>query len=266
LCAAQKNQGQFYQKHLQFRFYHRICVKQSKTQTDRETTAEYSAFRFYDNMEEDLAVNAAPDKQQEMEMGEDKPQGRVFQPGRPRSEKSRKAILDATRRLLTHMPLSELSIEAIAKKAKVGKTTIYRWWPNKASIAMEAFLEQPGVQNIVPTTATSSDAVVKQLESLIRQLRGQNGRIIAGIIAESQSNADVLDLLYDKFLKERISPLYEHLEKGMANGEFRKDLNTEIALDMLVGPLFMRVLSGEHGIDNNFAENYPRQALNALSA
>lgn len=195
---------------------------------------------------------------------ENEESGRVFQAGRPRSEKSRKAILDATRRLLTHMPLSELSIEAIAKKAKVGKTTIYRWWPNKASVVMEAFLEQPGVQNIVPTTANASDAIVRQLESLIRQLRGQNGRIIAGIIAESQSSGDVLDLLYDKFLKERITPLYEAVEEGKKNGEFNKDVNTEIALDMLVGPLFMRVLSGEHGIDDHFASNFPKQALNAL--
>lgn len=191
---------------------------------------------------------------------------RVFQPGRPRSEKSRKAILDSTRRLLTHMPLSELSIEAIAKKAKVGKTTIYRWWPNKASVAMEAFLEQPGVQNIVPTTATAQDAIKKQLESLIRQLRGQNGRIIAGIIAESQSSNEVLDLLYEKFLKERVTPLYEKVEEGIKNGEFRSDIDIEIALDILVGPLFMRVLSGEHGMDNNFAENYPTQAVNALLA
>ena len=189
---------------------------------------------------------------------------RIFQAGRPRSEKSRKAILDATRRLLTHMPLAELSIEAIAKKAGVGKTTIYRWWPSKAAVAMEAFLEQPAVQNIIPTTASCNDAIKKQLESLIRQLRGQNGRIIAGIIAESQGNPEVLDLLYEKFLKDRIGPLYEKIEEGKANGEFNPTINTEIALDMLVGPLFLRVLSGEHGIDNNFAENYPPQALLAL--
>lgn len=189
---------------------------------------------------------------------------REFHPGRPRSEKSRKAILDATRRLLTHMPLGDLSIEAIAKKAKVGKTTIYRWWPSKAAIAMDSFLEQPGVQNIIPTTATPAEAIERQLESLIRQLRGQNGRIIAGIIAESQGSAAVLDLLYDKFLKDRISPLYDHIEKGKADGIFKTELNTEIALDMLVGPLFLRVLSGEHGIDSGFADAYPAQALLAL--
>lgn len=187
-----------------------------------------------------------------------------FKPGRPRSEKARKAILDSTRRLLTHTPLGELSIEAIAKKAKVGKTTIYRWWPNKAAVAMEALTTQPGLQNIVPSSATPTDAIVHQLENMVRQLRGQNGRIVAGIIAESQSNEEVLDLLYDKFLKERVEVLYEKIETGKASGEFRNDLDTDIAIDILMGPLFLRVLSGEHGMDNSFAERYPSQAVKAL--
>jgi AcrR family transcriptional regulator len=186
--------------------------------------------------------------------------------GRPRSDKSRKAILDSTRRLLNSNSLSQLSIEAIANKAGVGKTTIYRWWPNKASIAMEAFLEQPGTQNILPTTATQAEAVTKQLESMIRQLRGQNGRIIAGIIAESQADASVLDLLYEKFLKERVGNLMRYVEAGKKNGEFNAELDTDIAMDMLLGPLFLRVLSGESALDNNFAEKYPRQALIALRA
>lgn len=186
--------------------------------------------------------------------------------GRPRSDKSRKAILDATRRLLSHMPMSEMSIEAIAKKAGVGKTTVYRWWPGKAAVAMEAFLEQPGIQNIVPTTPTAAEGVRRQLESLIRQLRGLNGRIIAGIIAESQSDGTVLDLLYEKFLKERVDVLWDRIEAGKLSGEFKKDLDTDIAIDMVLGPLFLRVLSGEHGIDNEFAEKYPQQVLLGLTA
>ena len=189
-----------------------------------------------------------------------------FKPGRPRSEKARKAILESTRRLLTHTSLGELSIEAIAKKAKVGKTTIYRWWPNKASVAMEAFLEQPGIQNIMPTTSSATDAILKQLESLVRQLRGQNGRIVAGIIAESQSDPEVLDLLYESYLKERVDFLYSKLEEGKKSGEFRTSLDAQIAIDMLLGPLFLRVLSGENAIDSTFADNYPTQAIEAIKA
>lgn len=189
-----------------------------------------------------------------------------FKPGRPRSEKSRKAILDATRRLLTHTSLGELSIESIAKKAKVGKTTIYRWWPNKAAVAMEAFLEQPGVQNIMPSSLSPTEAIKKQIENLIRHLKGQNGRIIAGIIAESQSDESVLDLMYEKFLKDRVGTLYTQFEKGQAEGLFAKDIDPDIAIDMMMGPLFMRVLSGENAIDNSFAERYPVQVVRALSA
>lgn len=188
-----------------------------------------------------------------------------FKPGRPRSEKARKAILDAARKLLAQGSMNDLSIEAIAKKAKVGKTTIYRWWPSKAAVAMEAFLEQPGVQNIVPTTATAGEAVQHQLESLIRQLRGQNGRIIAGIIAESQSDATVLDLMYERFLKDRVGNLYAAVERGQANGEFRV-IDLDLAVDMVLGPLFLRVLSGEHGIDPSFADRFPAQAVTLLRA
>jgi len=201
-------------------------------------------------------------EEMEGEVNDNRPAGA----GRPRSAHSRKAILDSTRKLLTRTPLQVLSIEAIAKKAGVGKTTIYRWWPTKAAVAMEAFLEQPGIQNIVPTTATSADAIMRQIESLIRQLRGQNGRIVAGIIAESQADPAVLDLLYEKFLKERVTFFHDQIEAGKKSGEFKPHIQTDIAIDMILGPLFLRVLSGEHGIDNDFAENYPHQIVAALVA
>ncbi|MBI4031724.1 MAG: TetR/AcrR family transcriptional regulator [Proteobacteria bacterium] len=186
--------------------------------------------------------------------------------GRPRSEPARKAILDATRKLLMHTPLLQISIESIARKAGVGKTTIYRWWPNKSSVAMEAFLEQPGLQHINPTTATAAEAIERLLENLIRQLRGHNGRIVAGIIAESQSDETVLDLLYEKFLKERVETLYSLIERGQKEGDFAINMDADIAIDMLLGPLFLRVLSGEHGISQDFAEKFPKQALMALKA
>ena len=91
-------------------------------------------------------------------MGEDQDIETAAKAGRPRSTKSRKSILEATRKLLTHQTMNELSIEAIAKKAGVGKTTIYRWWPNKAAVAMDAFLEQPGLQNIIPSNLGPAEA------------------------------------------------------------------------------------------------------------
>ena len=87
--------------------------------------------------------------------------------GRPRSEKSRRAILKATNSLLLYTSVQDLSIEAIAKKAKVGKTTIYRWWPNKTAVVMDALMSQPGLQKPLPTPSNNADAVRMQLDKLI---------------------------------------------------------------------------------------------------
>src|SRR5690606_26897196 len=95
-----------------------------------------------------------------------------FKAGRPRSEESRRAILDATRRLLTHVPIAKISIEAIAKKAGVGKTTIYRWWPNKQSVVMEAVFSQPGFQNMVPQAGNPTEGSTDKFQMLVRQHNG----------------------------------------------------------------------------------------------
>ncbi|MCB1556368.1 MAG: TetR/AcrR family transcriptional regulator [Alphaproteobacteria bacterium] len=212
------------------------------------------------------AAEAAFDMQNDFDQDQDQSAEQSSRAGRPRSEKARKKILEATRRLLTHMSMDELSIEAIAKKAKVGKTTIYRWWPNKAAVAMEAFLDQPGLANVLPSNAPPAAMIKHQLESLIRQLRGQNGKIIAGIIAESQSSEEILELMYESFLKDRVGTLYAQFAKGQESGAFNPEIDADIAIDMMMGPLFLRVLSGENAIDDSFAAQFPRQALLALAA
>ncbi|MCM2343128.1 MAG: TetR/AcrR family transcriptional regulator [Alphaproteobacteria bacterium] len=187
-------------------------------------------------------------------------------PGRPRSDKSREAILDATRKMLMHTPLRDISIEAVAKRAGVGKTTIYRWWPHKAALVMEAFLAQPGLQNILPTTPTADDALKVQLEKLIRQLRGQNGRIVANIIAEAQAEPEALALLNKSFMNERVENLRRHLSQGKDEGLFHAYLDIEMAIDQLLGPVFYRLLTNNDALDERFNAHYPEQAVNTLKA
>ncbi len=187
-------------------------------------------------------------------------------PGRPRSDKSRESILDATRKMLMHTPLRDISIEAIAKRAGVGKTTIYRWWPHKAALVMEAFLAQPGLQNILPTTPSADEALKVQLEKLIRQLRGQNGRIVANIIAEAQAEPEALRLLNENFLDERVGNLRRHLQEGKAEGLFNPHIDTEMAIDQLLGPVFYRLLTNPEALDERFNGHYPEQVVNTLRA
>lgn len=186
--------------------------------------------------------------------------------GRPRSEASRSAILDATRRLMTHTSVRDLSIEAIAKKAAVGKTTIYRWWPNKVAVVIEAFAEQLDMHMLVAGNESPRDNLIRQLDRLVKQLRGKNGKIIADLLAEAQSDAKVLDQFNRFYMESRRASLQQTIAAGQKSGDFSETLNTVIAVDMVLGPIILRLLSGEDAMNDDFAANYPMMAAHALGA
>ncbi len=188
-----------------------------------------------------------------------------FKAGRPRSEESRRAILDATRRLLTHMPISKISIEAIAKKAAVGKTTIYRWWPNKQAVVMEAVFNQPAFQNFMPQVSNPMDGIRGQVEKLVRQLNGKNGRIVAEIVGECQGDIETLKALVKNFFQDRYNSLAYYIQKGKHEGVFRESVDIEVAIDLILGPVIFRLMSGQ-AVDDAFSKKLGDMLKGALVA
>jgi len=185
--------------------------------------------------------------------------------GRPRSEKSHKAVMEATRKLLVQTSVQKLSIEAIAKKAGVGKTTIYRWWPNKSAVVMDAVLSQTNYNNTLATPRNAVEAVTTQLEKLARQLKGKNGRIVAEILGEAQSDPEGLKYFTQIFLQSRYDKLYSYIEGGKKTEEFSQDINTDIAIDIVLGPIFFRLISGQD-MDDDFIAEMTTLLLKALKA
>lgn len=184
--------------------------------------------------------------------------------GRPRSEKSRKAILNATNKLLLQTSVQELSIEAIAKKAKVGKTTIYRWWPNKTAVVMDALASQPGMQTPLPTASSHAEAIVMQLDKLIRMLDSHNGQTIAQLFSEAQADEQSQRIFNDNLLEPLMDAIKYSLQEGRRNGEFREDINDAMAVDMLCGPIFFRLMAHPKDLDDAFRSIYPGEAIQAL--
>src|SRR3954452_9192981 len=108
-----------------------------------------------------------------------------------RSETSRKAVLDAALELLGDTPpgpltLQRLSIEGIARHAGVSKMTIYRWWPNKASLVIDAFLENHIAQTPIAARGRAIDALRAHTVALTKVYAGSEGRLVAQLIAECQ--------------------------------------------------------------------------------
>ncbi len=185
--------------------------------------------------------------------------------GRPRSEKSRKAILNATNKLLLQTSVQELSIESIAKKAKVGKTTIYRWWPNKTAVVMDALANQPGMQTPLPTASSHKEAIMMQLDKLIRLVDSNNGKTIAQLFSEAQASEVSLEIFKDNLLEPLMDAIRYSIEEGQKNGEFRTDIDVSLAADILCGPIFFRLMAHAKDLDAEFHRKYPSEAIKILS-
>jgi AcrR family transcriptional regulator len=185
-------------------------------------------------------------------------------PGRPRSEISRRAILDATQALLEQLTVRELSIEGIAREAGVGKTTIYRWWPNKSAVVIDAFFDQIAPRMAPPPVDDAAEAIDRQTTRLANILRGPLGRIVAEVIAEGQSDPEVLEHFRESFLDHARGAARDTIAAGVKSGLFAKNVNLDAAVDLIYGPLYFRLLAGHRPVNRAFAKAVSDMAVQAL--
>jgi AcrR family transcriptional regulator len=174
-------------------------------------------------------------------------------PGRPRCDMTHKAVLRAAYDLLAEAGLGGFTIEGVASRSGVARTTIYRWWPSKGALAMEGFLEATAPDLAVYPTDSVTDDMQTLLRSFGRLLRGTPGRIIRGIIAEGQRDPETINALMAGFIGPRRAEVGAILARGMASGELRADLDIEIVLASLFGPIHLRMLLNE-GLDDAWVD------------
>ncbi|MEP9384936.1 TetR/AcrR family transcriptional regulator [Nocardioides sp. KR10-350] len=161
-------------------------------------------------------------------------------PGRRRSEASRRAILAAATRILAADGAAGLSMERIAREAGVGKQTIYRWWPGKVDVLMEALLEQVHVQVPVPDTGSLEGDL---REFLIASRRaGRLPRVadlLRALAAEAQVDEAYADRFREVFVSDRRSALGAILERYP---DQRVDVRVDTLLDVVFGVIWYRLL------------------------
>lgn len=175
-------------------------------------------------------------------------------PGRPRSEEARKAILRSTLKLLQEVGFPDLSIEAIAGDADVGKATVYRWWPNKAAVVADAFSLSAYDELRFPDTGSVRSDVSIQMKQLVRVLRGKRGRIVAALIGGGQSDSELIQAFRERFLTPRRMEAYETLRRGIRRGELPDDLDMDLLLDTLYGSIYMRFLIRQVSLTEQYVD------------
>jgi AcrR family transcriptional regulator len=163
-------------------------------------------------------------------------------PGRPRSEQARQAILRSTLKILGKNGFSDFKIEEVAARASVGKATVYRWWPNKGALIADAFASSTTRRLRFPDTGSVYTDMSQQMRQLIKVFRSRRGRIVSAILAAGQSDKDLIEAFRERFLWPRRREAYATLRRGIQRGELRKDLDPDLLLDSLYGPIYMRFL------------------------
>jgi AcrR family transcriptional regulator len=172
--------------------------------------------------------------------------------GRPRSEKTKNAILSAAYDLLLENGFGAVTIDKIAEKAGVSKATIYKWWPNKAAVVMDAFFDAAVERLPVPDTGSAMEDMIIQISNLSKFLLSREGKVINEIVAEGQYDQKLAETYREIYFKPRRLDSRYILERGISRGELRDDLDIELAMDLLFGPLFYRLLITGDMIDEEF--------------
>lgn len=163
--------------------------------------------------------------------------------GRPRSAEADRAIMEAIVDLLIEKGYREVTIEGVASRAGVAKTTIYRRWPSKAQMVVEAIV---GAGKECPVEAAGSlegEGVAAGLRGMIQGLScSRVAKIISGLAVEMPHNEELAEAVRERLMKPNRAALFEILERGIVSGELRAGLDLGLVADLLVGPVFFRLL------------------------
>src|SRR5882757_5581585 len=185
-------------------------------------------------------------------------------PGRPRSEESRTAVLRATSELMQEVGLRAMTTEAIATRSGASKATIYKWWPNKYAVAVEAFLSQMAVESADPDTGSAREDFRLALRGMVRFYTSESGRAYAQLVGEAQFDPQIGAELRDHLVGSRRQLVRAIWDRGVARGELRADVDPEVAIDLIFGPAMYRLVAGHAPLDDTAADAVVDAAMRGL--
>lgn len=163
--------------------------------------------------------------------------------GRPRSSTSSKAIVDATLDLLAEVGVGATSIEGIAARAGVAKTTIYRRWPDKESLICDAMAALKGPPPELPGTSLRDD-LLTMANASVRGRAAARFRKLYGCFIGEMSRHPALDERYRKTVIEpRRGVVRDLLRRAVQRGELRDDLDVDVMIEVVTAPLLHWLLN-----------------------
>lgn len=187
------------------------------------------------------------------------------QPSR-RSSRTHKAVLSAAIGLFEESGYSRMTIDAIADRAGASKATIYRWWPGKGAILLEALLSEVEADLAFPDTGSLREDLAAQLSALAHMLGETSlGQMTISLLGEAQHDAKLATAFRTGWLEPRRAAGREFLIRAIERGELRSDFDPEVVLDGLYGPVYLRLLFGHGPLDRPTIEALVDQVLQGIA-
>jgi AcrR family transcriptional regulator len=168
--------------------------------------------------------------------------------GRTRDEDAKQRILDATIELIGTQGQGKVRIDDIAELATVGKQTIYRWWPTRNALVLDALLDRTLKETPFKNTADARKDFRDHLRDVAKLFASPTGRLICDMLADAQTSPEVAEEFRTRFWQPRRNLSLARLQQSINEGEVRADVPVEAALDALYSPLWVRLLIGHQPI------------------
>jgi AcrR family transcriptional regulator len=174
-------------------------------------------------------------------------------------------VLRATSELLLEVGVRAMTTEEIAKRSGASKATIYKWWPNKYAVAVEAFLSAMFAESADPDTGSAREDFRHALRGMMRFYASPSGRVFAQLVGEAQFDPRVAVELRDRFVGSRRLLVRAIWDRGVARGELRPDVDPEAAIDLVFAPAMYRLVAGHAPLDDAAADAVVDVAMGGLA-
>jgi AcrR family transcriptional regulator len=186
------------------------------------------------------------------------------QRGRPRNVETQKSILSASYDLLLENGFGAVTVEKIADRAKVSKATIYKWWPNKAAVVMDGFLSATTDRLPVPETGSVRNDILVHATNLALFLISREGKIITEIVGEGQFDSGLAEAYRTRYFHPRRVEARRLLEQGVQRGQLKENLDIDVIIDLIYGPIFYRLLVTGNKLDSSYVEQLVMYAFEGI--
>jgi len=183
-------------------------------------------------------------------------------PGRPRSEAAERAILESTLRLLAELGYGGLTMDKVAAEARVSKATMYRRWPSKVHLVITAFSQLP--QLPCPDTGNLRQDLIEVLGSFLLITQNTSLAGVLPTLAGERARIPELSDYLDQATQQRREPVRLVIQRAIKRGDLPAATDVELAIDLIMSPLVMRIFFTNNPADVRFLEQVVDHTLKGL--